>query len=1183
MRSHRWLPAVLAVAIAASGLGVAITRDIDPIGDARSSQVRPVGVAPGGGGKTKGTAASKTAAGRDRDPATSELDAKDLGEPARIGKRRSDPDTFVVQFREGLSVEEMERAVRAVGAEPKSTVPVLGTVVASIDEAELKEAEAELDQNPDVTTVEDNVLRYASVDSNDPGYYDQAHILTSRLPVAWEVTKGSTSLDIAILDTGVDLDHPDLDGRLVTGTDVVNNDNNPMDDEGHGTMVAGIAAAETNNGLGVAGAAWNARIMPVKVLGLDGSGTDGDIAEGIVWAVDHGAEVINLSLGGPGSSSALESAVAYATSHNVVVVAASGNEGTSEPSYPGAIPDVVTVGATTLDGDLVSFSNYGSWVDLVAPGTEIVSTMLEAGPTEAYGIGDGTSFSAPIVAGVALLVRAKNPTWTPAQIASRITLSASDRGADGIDDSYGHGLLDAYGAVGGRSAGSPPIPGNDVNEPNDVADRATDVVPNLRSTISPEGDVDWYSFDAPEAGSVTLQVVPGAPTGPFGFDPVIQAFSPDLDALGSVNDASIGESEELSVSTTGAGRYRFRVSNLLGSRDPISHSVTVAFTAGAPGSAGTQREWIRSITPADFAEGIEASVQPTVVFAREVEPSSVSSATVTLINGVTGAAVATTPSYDGATKSVTLAPAAALTPGPYVIDIRKVVDTGAASMPTPYRSRFTVHGPTTNPPTRSDVNGDGYDDIVVGSPNEDIGSKTDAGIVQVIFGSSSGARPTGSQMLHQDITGVASSAESGDQFGAAIATGDINNDGYDDVAVGAPGEDGSVTDVGLVHVFLGSPSGLKTSGSQSWEQNTAGILDTSEKGDRFGAALAFGRFDNAGGSDLAVGVPGEAVGSAVAAGAIHVLSGRSTGLVATGTKLWTQTSIYGVDVPNASFGSALAAGDFDGDTHDDLVVGAPNEDLNDIDQGSVTLFHGTIVGLRPGGALWSELLTGTRAARSERFGAALAVGEFGGTSSPGLPDAYADLVIGVPGADGRAGRIETFYSDWRGPGLILKTVRQNGSESPEAGDNFGASLAAGRVRGSALDWLAIGAPGEDVGATQDAGQVHLAYTNTWLHLQAPPPGQPHNENTSGVPGQAEPGDKFGTAVRVLDVDRDGAPDLVVGTPSEDHGGFTDAGTVHVLRRAQNPKTMVVQYLYQGKDGLGGPAEAGDRFGAAIGG
>ena len=1183
MRSSRWLPALLAVAIAASGLGVVLTRDSEPDQTGRSAAdaVRPALKSPrsgtaadGPGGKTgfRGT-------GSDRTAASSELEPESLGEPARAGQARTDPGTLIVRFREGTSVAEMEEAVRAAGAEPRSTIPALNTVVAAMDEADREKTKAQLEQNSSVEAVDANGLRYASVDPNDPGVYDQLHILVSRLPIAWEVTKGSTSLDLAILDTGVDLDHPDLDSRIVPGRDIVNNDNTAMDDEGHGTMVAGIAAAETNNGMGVAGAAWNARIMPVKVLDSEGAGTDGDIADGIVWAVDHGAEVINLSLGGPGSSSVLEDAVEWATSHGVVVVAAAGNEATSEPSYPAAIPNVVAVGATDPAGDLVSFSNFGSWVDLVAPGTDIISTRLAAGPTEDYGIGDGTSFSAPIVAGVALLVKARNPTWTPAQIAARLRSSASDRGPDGIDDSYGYGLLDAYAAVGGRTAASPPIPPGDALEPNDVSDRATVVTTPVEGTIAPEGDVDWYAVDVPAAGSVSLTVTPPSLNGFFGFDPVIEAFSPDLRSLGAIDDDALGIAETLSFTTAGAGRYSIRVSNYAGSREPASYTVTSSFTAGASGGPGGEQLWVKSVDPAQFS-AVAGNVQPSITFARELEPSSVTTSNVRLLNGTTGAVVAATPTYDAGTRTVTLAPSQALTSGPYIVDVRNVTDIGAVAMSTPFRSHFTVITPAASPAKAADFNRDGYDDVAVGSPAEDIGSKKNAGVMNVIYGSATGSKTTGTQLWHQDTPGVPGVAEAGDMFGSSIATGDVNNDGYDDLAVGAPGEDiGSIVDGGAVHLFLGSPSGLKATGSQIWEQNTPGILDTSEKSDKFGAALTFGNFDNVAGSDLAIGVPGERVGTAGGAGAVHILSGRSSGLTAIGTRLWTQTNIYGFDVPSASFGAALAAGDFDGDTHDDLAIGAPGEDLNYNNQGTVTLMHGTIVGLKPIGALWSELL-GVQAAANERFGASLTSADFGGLADP---DGYADLAIGVPGAGGGAGRVDVLFSDWLGAGSVVKTVRQTGNgNQPESGDGFGSALASGRFAGSSTAWLGIGVPGEDFGSFTDAGVVHVVAPKTWL-TSTPSVPAPISQDSTNVPGVAQTGDRFGSALRLLDVDNDGAPDAVVGSPTEARGSRAAGGGLHVIRKSHPGGSLSGRYFYQGHNGVSGPAEAGDRFGASIGG
>ena len=475
-----------------------------------------------------------------------------------------DPETLVVHFEEDVGPETMAAAVRAAGVTPVSTIAALGSIVVSLDGGERREAIARLERDGNVENVESNRLRYLMVDANDEFYYEQLHILVSRLPVAWEVTKGSTNLDIAILDTGVDLDHPDLDDRIVAGRDIVNNDAVSQDEDGHGTMVAGIAAAETNNGIGVAGAAWNARIMPVKVLDASG-GFDSDIASGIVWAVDHGAEVINLSLGGPDPSTLLSDAVAYATAHNVIVVAAAGNEGTSEPSYPAAIPDVVAVGATDLNGDLVSFSNHGPWIDLAAPGTDIVSTALAQ---RGYAIGDGTSFSSPIVAGVALLVRAKNPSWTPAQIAARLTSSASDRGPDGIDDSYGHGLLDAYAAVGGRTAGSPNVHPGDWPGGNDLPDGAFTLGSiSIGESLFPEGDTDWFAVDVAEPGSLTAKVIPSLPVGLIGIDPIIEIFSADLRSVGMVNGSGTTGVETITVPVPEAGRYLIRVSNRVGSSD----------------------------------------------------------------------------------------------------------------------------------------------------------------------------------------------------------------------------------------------------------------------------------------------------------------------------------------------------------------------------------------------------------------------------------------------------------------------------------------------------------------------------------------------------------------------------------------------------------------------------------------
>ncbi|WP_223206060.1 S8 family peptidase [Streptomyces xanthii] len=242
---------------------------------------------------------------------------------------------------------------------------------------------------------------------------------TLRLPDAWKDTEGDDTV-IAVVDSGVDLKHPDLKGRLVGGYDFVDGDKKPQDGFGHGTHVAGIAAAHTDNGIGVAGGAPAAKIMPVRVLGADGSGSNGNITRGIVWAADHGADVINLSLGeGPLMSNLLQggilnAAIQHAHDKGAVVVAAAGNDGAATQPYKVQTP-VLVVGASDRDGQPAEFSNFGAQDAVSAPGVGIMSTLPTYGVqlTEkkngevndsGYGELDGTSMAAPYVAAVAALL-----------------------------------------------------------------------------------------------------------------------------------------------------------------------------------------------------------------------------------------------------------------------------------------------------------------------------------------------------------------------------------------------------------------------------------------------------------------------------------------------------------------------------------------------------------------------------------------------------------------------------------------------------------------------------------------------------------------------------------------------------------------------------------------------------------
>lgn len=274
-------------------------------------------------------------------------------------------------------------------------------------------------------------------------------------PAAWDLTTGSADIVIAVVDTGVDCGHPDLAGKCVPGYDIYNNDADPFDDHGHGTFVAGIAAAVTNNGVGVAGTCWQCKIMPVKVLSSGGSGFYFDVAAGVRWAADNGADVINMSLGGgrPLEDDQLDVAVSYAHQKGVLVISACGNTGNSSADclYPASAADSMAVTCTGQTDVICSFSSAGPEADVSAPGSAIVSTV----PTgtcalctpEGYLTAGGTSASTPFVSGVAALVLTQHPEYTPDEVWGLLELASDDVGTAGWDRLYGFGRLNAYDSL----------------------------------------------------------------------------------------------------------------------------------------------------------------------------------------------------------------------------------------------------------------------------------------------------------------------------------------------------------------------------------------------------------------------------------------------------------------------------------------------------------------------------------------------------------------------------------------------------------------------------------------------------------------------------------------------------------------------------------------------------------------
>ncbi|WP_018963760.1 S8 family peptidase [Coprothermobacter platensis] len=288
---------------------------------------------------------------------------------------------------------------------------------------------------------------------------------------AWDITRGA-GVKVAIIDTGVAYENygsytkaPDLANTYfdtANAYDFVNNDTHANDDNGHGTHVAGTIAQSTNNNMGAAGIAYEATILPIKVLDSSGSGSYDAIANGIIWAADHGARVINMSLGGSQGSTTLQNAIQYAYNKGLVIVCASGNDGKSTVSYPAAYTQCIAVGSTRFDGNRVSYSNYGSALDIVAPGGDtsvdqnhdgygdgILQQTFPQGSPNSFGyyFFQGTSMASPHVAGVAALVLSAHPTYTNEQVRTAMQSTAKDLGTTGWDKYYGYGLVNAYAAV----------------------------------------------------------------------------------------------------------------------------------------------------------------------------------------------------------------------------------------------------------------------------------------------------------------------------------------------------------------------------------------------------------------------------------------------------------------------------------------------------------------------------------------------------------------------------------------------------------------------------------------------------------------------------------------------------------------------------------------------------------------
>ena len=354
------------------------------------------------------------------------------------------PDEIVVRFKPRIGSALITNCLASIkNSVLTAQIEIFNIRILKVPEGNVPQTLTQVINCPGVAYAEPNYIVYADdTIPNDPNFGNEYGLVNIRAPQGWDLSTGSSTVTIAIIDTGVDLSHPDLAGKIVGGYDFVNNDSVAQDDNGHGTHVAGIAAAISNNHSGIAGVSWGARIMPIKALNALANGSYANVAAGIVLATDQGAQIINLSLGGGSPSLILQDAVDYALSKGVILVASVGNSGNTSILYPAKYPQVIAVGAVDSTNNRAGTSNYGPELDMVAPGVSIYSSVIGG-----YDYKSGTSMAAPFVSGLAAILRGYSADYSPDTIAWAIQSTALDLGAPGWDEFYGFGLIQVDRAI----------------------------------------------------------------------------------------------------------------------------------------------------------------------------------------------------------------------------------------------------------------------------------------------------------------------------------------------------------------------------------------------------------------------------------------------------------------------------------------------------------------------------------------------------------------------------------------------------------------------------------------------------------------------------------------------------------------------------------------------------------------
>ncbi len=917
---------------------------------------------------------------------------------------------------------------------------------------------------------------------------------------AWGRTGGTGSnVTVAVIDSGFDTGHPDLDRASASGVPIAHE---PPWDTHHGLQVLGIIAAD-DDGAGLRGIASGSGLRTVN----SGS-TSGDAANAIDLAASalRSGDVITISQGICATSgcsngvvlplvysSSARDAIRMAAARGVITVISAGNGGANLDTFRTRLgsdaPDAIVVGAgnppsgwcragVQADGSprsRVASSNYGSRVDLQGWGA-CVRTARQGGGYRWWGF---TSAATPIVAGAAALVSSLAEQrlgidLSGGQIRAILQTSGSAQVTAGNRGGRIGPLPDVRAAVAALRL----IPGNDLWQQAAVIDE----IP-----FSDHADARYAGVEVDE---------PAVLCGPIS-NSVWYTITPDDDV-------------DLTFDTSG------------------SDFDTVVALWRRQGGALAREGCSNDITVNNPRSRLSRVLEAGRTYFLQV-------------GGI-----------DGDSGELRL----------------EVAQTGAETV-------------------GCDIDRDGRGDLVSGSPDEDVGTRRRAGRAVVHFGRA-GTTPRRVTSVTQEWPGVTGSSERGDGFGAAVACGDFDGDGYDDIAIGGPSEDvGDRRNAGAVRVVPGGRDGLATSGALTLTQASSGIAGQAEAGDRFGAALAVGDFDGDGYDDLAIGVEGEDVGTIADAGLVQVVYGSRRGLGRRDQVFQGDTpGLPNSAEPDDELGATLAAGDLDGDGFDELVIGVPLENLRGAgNAGAVLVLRGAAPGLVVNGSVILhqdvEGVAGT-VEPGDRFGRALAVGDIDG-------DGFDDIAVGVPGEniDQRrwAGMVHVFHGSVFGAtangSRILHQDTPGVRGRPEPGDRFGAAVAVGDLDGDGFDDLAVGAPGEAVGATAGAGLVQV-FDGSAAGVDTAAD-QVITQASRGIVGRPEVGDHLGFALASVDLDGDGRRDLAVGVPDEDVGGEPDVGHILLLPGAGGGVDRSRSSIVSQRSPKTGANEPHDRFGHALAG